>query len=720
MRSVFSAFSEPEVKWHNTGATIKFPVSTSSAPGLKAGTYVQILEADKNGEGIGYDENNFTLVDDNDPFYTFHNEGKYVVYQFYAYYKEGEEGNPSKPAEITKSYYNIDGTEPDSLNLTAEVDGSSTILNNITGGLFFKEPVKIIPQGSDSLSGIDHYEFQSITCSRDECDAAAPKDSDWETAETLTVPQGFEGYVYVRAVDAAEPANYLEKSIRLSIKDDVTTYKILEDISDWTNTKDLNIEVTPSTTGLQELNYKVFDDDKEGEVSTINIPATDTEKKLYTIHDIPEGVYNLKVIPVENGGTSISKGAHALKVDRTKPVVQVEFTQSNDTEAARLMNKLTLNGFYRPGLIVTASATDFAGDLEIDSKQLKIEYSLNGGEWKEYTASLKFDQEEVVDLSFRAIDQAGNISDIVTKDGIAVDASAPTFEGASNNVTYWLPRTVTVKDNMSGIDAVKVNEETAGSIVLIRNKGVSRIEASDRSGNESSLAFTVKGLDDIKDEDINNELIKEIEKEFEEQKPGYDKELADEIQKQIDDLKDRNKDTSNPDDNNQGDKDNNGNNGDDSNKGDNDNNGNGGNDSNGGNGGSTQNPDGDKPSDGGNSNGSGTDGNGSGDGSGSGSDINGSGSDGTHSGTGDGSGTNGSSSGSNGTSNGSGSSTINTGTNGQGSSVVTTGTSRTPTSGGVKTSDTSSVFTLVVLGLLSLLLAMAVKLKQRLNELQHR
>lgn len=718
MRSVFTAFSEEKEEWRNTGTRITFTPSSSTAPGLKAGTFIQVLEVGEHGEGIGYNEKNFTLVDENHPEYIFHNDGRYVVYQFYAYYKEGEEDNPSKPADITKTYYNIDGTNPESLKLTAEMNGSSTILNDLTGGLYFKEPVKIIPEGSDSLSGIDHYEFQSISCNGDEYDLVKPSNGNWETTSELTVPQNFEGIVYVRAVDGAK--NFIEKSVRLAVKDDVTTYKILEDISNWTNTKDLNIEVTPSTTGLQELNYKVFDDDKEGEVSTINIPATDTERKLYTIHDIPEGVYNLKVIPVENGGTSISKGAHALKVDRTKPVVQVEFTQNNDTEAAKLMNKLTLNGFYRPGLIVTASATDFAGDLEIDAKQLKIEYSLNGGEWKEYTTSLKFDQEEVVDLSFRAIDQAGNISDIVTKDGIAVDASAPTFQGASNNVTYWLPRTVTVKDNMSGIDAVKVNEETAGSTVLIRNKGVSRIEASDRSGNESSLAFTVKGLDDIKDEDINNELIEEIEKEFEEQKPGYDKELADEIQKQIDDLKDRNKDTSNPDDNNQGDKDNNGNSGDDSNKGDNDNNGNGGNDSNGGNGGSTQNPDGDKPSDGGNSNSSGTDGNGSGDGSGSGSDINGSGSDGTHSGTGDGSGSNGSGSGSNGTSNGSGSSTINTGTGGQGSSVVTTGTSRTPTSGGVKTSDTSSVFTLVVLGLLSLLLAMAIKLKQRLNELQQR
>ncbi|MCB6603525.1 hypothetical protein LI129_22250, partial [Erysipelatoclostridium ramosum] len=79
---------------------------SSTAPGLKAGTYVQILEADENGNGIGYDENNFTLVDDDDPFYTFHQEGKYVVYQYYAYYKEGEEDRPSKPDadKITKSY----------------------------------------------------------------------------------------------------------------------------------------------------------------------------------------------------------------------------------------------------------------------------------------------------------------------------------------------------------------------------------------------------------------------------------------------------------------------------------------------------------------------------------------------------------------------------------------------------------------------------------------
>ena len=76
------------------------------------------------------------------------------------------------------------------------------------------------------------------------------------------------------------------------------------------------------------MNYKVFAEDKEEDASRINIPATDTENKLFTIHDIPEGVYNLKVIPVENGGTSINRGAHSLKVDRTKPVVQVKLEQS--------------------------------------------------------------------------------------------------------------------------------------------------------------------------------------------------------------------------------------------------------------------------------------------------------------------------------------------------------------------------------------------------------
>lgn len=664
MRSVFTAYNdEPETKWLNTGSQIKFPISSSTAPGLKAGTYVQILEAGENGNGIGYDENNFTLVNDDDPYYTFQHEGKYVVYQYYAYYKEGEEDRPSKPADITKTYYNIDGTAPDFLNLTTEVDGSSTILNNLTGGLFFKEPIVIIPQGSDSLSGIDHYEFQSVACKGEECDTATPKDNKWKTAETLTVPQDFEGFVYVRAADAAEPANYLEKSIRLSIKDDTTTYKILEDISNWTNTKDLNIEVTPSTTGLQELTYKVFADDKENEASQVNVPAADTENRLFTIHDIPEGMYNLKVIPVENGGTSINRGAHALKVDRTKPVVQVKLEQSNQDAAAKLMNTLTLNSFYQPGLMVSASATDKAGELDIDPQELTIEYSLNGADWKDYTSPLTFDDEEIVNIAFRAIDPAGNISDIVTQDGIAVDATAPSFEGASNNVTYWLPRTVTIKDGLSGVDTVKLNDKPAGSTVLVKDYGTSRIEAKDRSGNESSIAFTVKGLDRIKDEDIKNDLIDAIEKEFAEQKPGYDRELADEIQKQIDDLKNRNQDPSDPGKDGQDD-----------------------------NGGSGQ-----KPNDGGNGNGN----IGSGDGTNGGGSAQTPGSDGSNGADGSGKGTSMSS--------------------GQGTSVMSAGNSRTPAaSGTVKTGDGSSIFTLLMLGLMSLLLAGAVMLKQRINALQNR
>lgn len=681
MRSVFTAFSNEKEEWHQTGERIKFSPSSESAPGMKVGAYIQVLEADKDGNGIGYSDQNFKFVDEKDPFYTFNEEGRFVIYKFYAYYIEGKENEFSTPAQIDKVYFNIDGTAPEYLRLSADVDGSSTILNNMTGGLFFKEPVKIIPEGSDSLSGIDHYEFQKVECSGEECEVARPSDGGWKTEESYLVPQDFEGVVYVRAVDAAK--NYLEKSIQLAVKDDTTTYKILEDINDWTSIKDLNIEVTPSTTGLKELNYVAYETDKENEANRIKIPATDTENKLFTIHDIPEGVYNLKVIPVENGGTSINRGAHSLKVDRTKPVVQVKLEQSNQDTAAKLMNTLTLNSFYQPGLMVSASATDLAGALQIDPQELKIEYSLHGAAWKDYTSPLTFDNEEVISVSFRAIDPAGNISEVVTQDGIAVDATAPSFEGAGNNMTYWLPRTVSVKDGMSGVDTVKLNNQSVGSRVLVKDYGTSRIEAKDRSGNESTIAFTIKGLDGIKDEDITSDLIDAIEKEFEEQKPGYDKDLADKIQQQIDDLKNRNQDPSDPGNNGQG-------NNDGSNQKPDDGNGNSssGDGTNGG--GSAQTP--------------GTDGSNGGNGSGNGANGTGTGTKG--SGTGNGN--------SNGSSNGTSMSS------GQGTSVMSANTRTPAASGTVKTGDGSSIFALLMLGVLSLLLAGTVKLKQSFNALRNR
>ncbi|MCR0381700.1 hypothetical protein MKC91_03130 [[Clostridium] innocuum] len=541
MRQVFSSYAAEEkaAKWYNLGTRITFPASGDTAPGYKTGTFTQILQADASGNGIGYNERNFTLVDEADPTYIFNNEGRYVVYKFYAYYIEGEEDNWSTPADIEKTYYNIDGSAPEELKLSAEVDGSTTILNDPTGGLFFKEPITIIPQGEDSLSGIDHYEFQRVSCNGDACDAVTSKESDWSTADSLSVPQDFEGIVFVRAVDGSKPVgNTLEKSVRLTIRDDITTYKIQEDIHDWTNIKDLNIQVTPSTNGLQELRYTAYAaEGQEGE--PVVLEASDPENLLYTIRDIPEGTYRLKVIPIENGGTAIHRDAHVLRIDRTKPVVQVTMEQSSQDGAAKLMNRLTLNSFYRPGLMIRATASDQAGEQDIDPQLLKIEYSSNGTDWKEYTTPLTFNDEEIVNVAFRAIDPAGNVSEVVTKDGIAVDATAPGFEGASNNATYWLPRTVTVKDSLSGVDTVKLNDTATGSSVLVKDYGTSRIEARDRSGNESAIAFTIKGLDGIKDEEITDDLIQSVEKEFEEQKPGYDKELADKIRQQIDDLKNR-------------------------------------------------------------------------------------------------------------------------------------------------------------------------------------
>ena len=104
-----------------------------------------------------------------------------------------------------------------------------------------------------------------MECSSEEYEVAKPLDDGWITEANYLVPQDFEGVVYVRAVDAAK--NYLEKSVQLAVKEDTTTYKILEDISSWTNTKDLNIEVTPSTTGVQELQYVAYEADKEHEAS---------------------------------------------------------------------------------------------------------------------------------------------------------------------------------------------------------------------------------------------------------------------------------------------------------------------------------------------------------------------------------------------------------------------------------------------------------------------
>ena len=149
--------------------------------------------------------------------------------------------------------------------------------------------------------------------------------------------------------------------------------------------------------------------------------------------------------------------------------------QSSQDGAAKLMNRLTLNSFYRPGLMIRATASDQAGEQDIDPQLLKIEYSSNGTDWKEYTTPLTFNDEEIVNVAFRAIDPAGNVSEVVTKDGIAVDATAPSFEGASNNVIYWLPRTVTVKDSLSGVDTVKLNDTATGSSVLVKDYGTSRI-----------------------------------------------------------------------------------------------------------------------------------------------------------------------------------------------------------------------------------------------------
>lgn len=539
---VFSSFANKKVEqWWNIGRRITFPLSPSTAPGLLAGTFVQVLQADQDGNGIGYNDRNFTLVDKDNPTYTFNNEGKYVVYTFYAYYVDGEEDNWSRPAEISKNEYNIDGTSPEDLKLKAEIDGTTTILSNLTGGLFFKEPITIKPEARDALSGIDHFEFQQVACEGASCDGIGANNGDWNEASELIIPQNFEGIVFVRAVDASQPtANVLEKAVKLAIKDDITTYKILDDVSSWTNLQYLSVEVSPSTTGLQSMQYSLYESDPADTTTPVEMSAVDVDQQRYQISDLPEGNYFLNITPIENGGLEVNSSAHELKIDRTAPKVRMEIKESNRDTFARIINAISFNNFYKPGIEIKATASDQAGALEMDAATITIEY-LHDGEWKSYDKALFFDQDEVIHLAFRAIDQAGNCSDIVTSDAITIDGSAPIISGATNNQSYWLPRRIQVRDEGSGIATISINEKltTTASSYLFQTTGVVKLTAQDKLENESSLAFTIKGLANIKDEDITEDLIEEIEQEFEQQKPDYDDLLAKDIQEQIDDLKNR-------------------------------------------------------------------------------------------------------------------------------------------------------------------------------------
>ncbi|MDQ0972352.1 pectin methylesterase-like acyl-CoA thioesterase/lysophospholipase L1-like esterase [Neobacillus niacini] len=168
-----------------------------------------------------------------------------------------------------------------------------------------------------------------------------------------------------------------------------------------------------------------------------------------------EGDHTVSFYSIDKAGNI--EQAHNLHVliDKTAPVT---------TSAVTPAQPDGLNGWYIHDVKLSLNVSDKL------SGAAKTEYSLDGGNtWKAYTKPITIDKDGKYDVSYRSVDNAGNIEE---KQNISInlDANAPTIDmtGVVNDIyndSVDINPAIELKDNLSGIDNTKTTIALDGKFV---------------------------------------------------------------------------------------------------------------------------------------------------------------------------------------------------------------------------------------------------------------
>ncbi|MFS0636815.1 hypothetical protein AB1K84_13000 [Mesobacillus foraminis] len=141
----------------------------------------------------------------------------------------------------------------------------------------------------------------------------------------------------------------------------------------------------------------------------------------------------------------IVDGVEVTSADTTAPVTEATVTPAQPDG---------LNGWYIEDVKLGLTVSDILSGVA------KTEYSLDGGEtWKNYTEPITVNQDGKYDVSYRSVDNAGNIEE-TQKISINLDSTAPTIDitgvaEESYNNSVDINPAIELKDSLSGIDKTK-------------------------------------------------------------------------------------------------------------------------------------------------------------------------------------------------------------------------------------------------------------------------
>ena len=403
---------------------------------------------------------------------------------------------------LTRGPFRVDTTQPEVTDVDFYIPQTTPGNENI-----FKEDIKVTIDTQDegtNSSGIVTVQYKTV--------ADDGTDSGWINVEKnasdeyeFDIDYEFSGTVITRCKDVSgnwspefERELLVDKtspdsSINISVSREWSNgnLDVTIESSDAHNIKSIEYTATPQDGGSAINNKTDFtDEENEQEVS-------------FTITE--DGIYDIVIEVIDAAGNSTQK-TKTVKIDKTNPVINSVTINQVDEEG----NPVEVNGSR---FQISVDAEDALSGLS------HIEYKTTSSDTWQRVEVENMDEFIIPavfgDIEFRAIDNAGNVSDITTVTNSVVDTIAPELVvsrpgEAGSSIKFELQ----TNDNMSGIKQIIVTypdaqgntireSYPAGTTeIIVDQEGRYDvvIEVHDNAGNITSITRPV----DI-DENYDNE-----------------------------------------------------------------------------------------------------------------------------------------------------------------------------------------------------------------------
>ena len=482
-------------KWSNKDVTITLEGGINSESFLK---YQYSTDPENEDSWTDMEGENYNTLlissDTNDKYY------------FRVVSKGGSTGSVTEGVDVK-----VDKTAATDLTISFDNNTFKEFINKITFGLFFNESVDVNISAEDELSGIDYYEYQLVDINNGE---SYDENGTWTKLTNLSVDPEFKGAVYARAVDKAGNVssvistngfiveNQQATSISLDAKTLDSTYN-----GNWTG-DDIVVTLSDGNTlaGIDRYEYKIGETGEwvtmpEATGAKDEVTGNELKNKI-TISNNVNSTYYFRA--VSNSGLYSNESSLLVRHDNETPVIKSETN--------------IVDGWTNKPVTFT-----FDNDNSKTLSPVTYYIKIGSGEWTPIQGnSYTFSNDVNTTAQFKVVNSAGLEDVLETVYNIKIDKTTPVIKGADNKESYYIGRVINYEDAFGEIEKATYQKNDGSEVnlangALISEAGEYSIKVKDKSGNESTISFTVKALplvSDVKYSEEYKKFISDIRKEF--------------------------------------------------------------------------------------------------------------------------------------------------------------------------------------------------------------